>query len=142
MPYFEASSSKSSCLPAPFKLYSLLNVISHMNFFQHLALDLCKSKEHISRLWKNVGLLCMTLSPLLGYFVGYNTQFSQGFHSVFHVYSCRYSIDRSSDPGRFFYVDITSGALMTARPLDREDISWHNITVLAMELSKENADCT
>lgn len=26
---------------------------------------------------------------------------------------------------------------MTARPLDREDISWHNITVLAMELSKE-----
>lgn len=31
---------------------------------------------------------------------------------------------------------------MTARPLDREDISWHNITVLAMELSKENADCT
>lgn len=31
---------------------------------------------------------------------------------------------------------------MTARPLDREDVSWHNITVLAMELSKENADCT
>lgn len=31
---------------------------------------------------------------------------------------------------------------MTARPLDREDISWHNITVLAMELSKENVDCT
>ncbi|RLW04506.1 hypothetical protein DV515_00005737, partial [Chloebia gouldiae] len=40
-----------------------------------------------------------------------------------------------SDPGRFFYVDITSGALMTARPLDREDISWHNITVLAVELN-------
>ncbi|KAK2534091.1 Cdh20, partial [Columba guinea] len=49
--------------------------------------------------------------------------------------SIRYSIDRSSDPGRFFYVDITSGALMTARPLDREDVSWHNITVLAMELN-------
>ncbi|XP_063256677.1 cadherin-20 [Prinia subflava] len=49
--------------------------------------------------------------------------------------SIRYAIDRSSDPGRFFYVDITSGALMTARPLDREDISWHNITVLAMELN-------
>lgn len=31
---------------------------------------------------------------------------------------------------------------MTARPLDREDVSWHNITVLAMELSKENAGCT
>ncbi|XP_074843896.1 cadherin-20 isoform X2 [Carettochelys insculpta] len=49
--------------------------------------------------------------------------------------SIRYSIDRSSDPGRFFYVDIATGALMTARPLDREDISWHNITVLAVELS-------
>jgi hypothetical protein len=49
---------------------------------------------------------------------------------------CRYSIDRSSDPGRFFYVDITTGALMTARPLDREEYSWHNITVLAMEMSK------
>jgi cadherin 20 type 2 len=51
-------------------------------------------------------------------------------------YLCRYSIDRGSDPGRFFYVDITTGALMTARPLDREEFSWHNITVLAMEMSK------
>ncbi|XP_060029948.1 cadherin-20 isoform X2 [Erinaceus europaeus] len=49
--------------------------------------------------------------------------------------SIRYSIDRSSDPGRFFYVDITTGALMTARPLDREEFSWHNITVLAMEMN-------
>ncbi|XP_030408095.1 cadherin-20 [Gopherus evgoodei] len=49
--------------------------------------------------------------------------------------SIRYSIDRSSDPGRFFYVDIATGALMTARPLDREDLSWHNITVLAVELN-------
>ncbi|XP_011924475.1 PREDICTED: cadherin-20 isoform X4 [Cercocebus atys] len=49
--------------------------------------------------------------------------------------SIRYSIDRSSDSGRFFYVDITTGALMTARPLDREEFSWHNITVLAMEMN-------
>ncbi|XP_069469754.1 cadherin-20 [Ambystoma mexicanum] len=49
--------------------------------------------------------------------------------------SIRYSIDRSSDPGRFFYVDITTGALMTARPLDREEASWHNITILAMEMN-------
>lgn len=83
----------------------------------------------------------MTVFPLLGYFVVYNMWVSQGLHNIFNMYSCRYSIDRSSDPGRFFYVDITSGALMTARPLDREDVSWHNITVLAMELSKENEDC-
>ncbi|XP_072267937.1 cadherin-20 [Pyxicephalus adspersus] len=49
--------------------------------------------------------------------------------------SVRYSIDRNSDPGRYFYVDITTGALMTARPLDREEISWHNITILAMEMN-------
>ncbi|KAM5157968.1 cadherin-20 [Mantella aurantiaca] len=49
--------------------------------------------------------------------------------------SVRYSIDRNSDPGRFFYVDITTGALMTARPLDREELSWHNITILAMEMN-------
>ncbi|XP_042188220.1 cadherin-20 isoform X2 [Callorhinchus milii] len=48
--------------------------------------------------------------------------------------SIRYSIDRASDPARFFYIDIASGALMTAKSLDREELSWHNITVLAMEM--------
>ncbi|MBN3294807.1 CAD20 protein, partial [Amia calva] len=52
--------------------------------------------------------------------------------------SIRYSIERKSDPGRYFYIDITSGALMTARPLDREELSWHNITVLAMEMISRN----
>ncbi|XP_042188221.1 cadherin-20 isoform X3 [Callorhinchus milii] len=50
--------------------------------------------------------------------------------------SIRYSIDRASDPARFFYIDIASGALMTAKSLDREELSWHNITVLAMEMSE------
>ncbi|XP_053322082.1 cadherin-20 [Spea bombifrons] len=49
--------------------------------------------------------------------------------------SIRYSIDRNSDPGRYFYVDVPTGALMTARPLDREEVSWHNITILAMEMN-------
>ncbi|XP_020375224.2 cadherin-20-like [Rhincodon typus] len=48
--------------------------------------------------------------------------------------SIRYSIDRSTDPARFFSIDIASGALMIAKPLDREQFSWHNITVLAMEM--------
>ncbi|XP_056154995.1 cadherin-20-like [Lampris incognitus] len=47
----------------------------------------------------------------------------------------RYSIDKSTDPGKYFCIDITSGSLMTARELDREEISWHNITVLAMEMN-------
>ncbi|XP_018596471.1 cadherin-20-like [Scleropages formosus] len=49
--------------------------------------------------------------------------------------SIRYSIERTSDPGKYFYIDITSGALMTVRPLDREEVPWHNVTVLAMEMN-------
>lgn len=63
------------------------------------------------------------------------------FYSMFHT-CCdfsfrvtRYSIERSSDPDKFFYIEITSGSLMTVRWLDREEIGWHNITVLAMEMS-------
>lgn len=48
----------------------------------------------------------------------------------------RYSIEKSSDPEKFFYIEITSGSLMTVRSLDREETGWHNITVLAMEMSK------
>uniref|UniRef100_A0A3Q2XQR1 Cadherin-20 n=1 Tax=Hippocampus comes TaxID=109280 RepID=A0A3Q2XQR1_HIPCM len=54
---------------------------------------------------------------------------------LFLVFLFRYSLDRSSDPDKFFYVDITSGALMTLRPLDREQLGWHNISVLAMEMN-------
>uniref|UniRef100_A0A8C2ZBP8 Cadherin-20 n=1 Tax=Cyclopterus lumpus TaxID=8103 RepID=A0A8C2ZBP8_CYCLU len=49
----------------------------------------------------------------------------------------RYSIERSSDPEAFFYMEITSGALITVRSLDREEVGWHNITILAMEMSRE-----
>uniref|UniRef100_A0A8C7KYE0 Cadherin-20 n=1 Tax=Oncorhynchus kisutch TaxID=8019 RepID=A0A8C7KYE0_ONCKI len=49
--------------------------------------------------------------------------------------SIRYSIEMTTDLGKYFYIDITSGALMTVVALDREELSWHNITVLAMEMS-------
>uniref|UniRef100_A0AAZ3R3X0 Cadherin-20 n=1 Tax=Oncorhynchus tshawytscha TaxID=74940 RepID=A0AAZ3R3X0_ONCTS len=49
--------------------------------------------------------------------------------------SIRYSIEMTTDLGKYFYIDITSGALMTVLALDREELSWHNITVLAMEMS-------
>ncbi|XP_039983530.1 cadherin-20-like isoform X2 [Xiphias gladius] len=51
----------------------------------------------------------------------------------------RYSIERSSDPEKYFYIEITSGSLMTVRSLDREENGWHNITVLAMEMSTWHA---
>ncbi|KAK7881149.1 hypothetical protein WMY93_029558 [Mugilogobius chulae] len=46
----------------------------------------------------------------------------------------RYSIDKGSDLEKFFYIELTTGALMTLRTLDREQVGWHNITVLAMEM--------
>ncbi|KAL7385942.1 hypothetical protein ABVT39_002232 [Epinephelus coioides] len=45
----------------------------------------------------------------------------------------RYSIDWKSDVEHYFDVDSSSGVITTARPLDREVIALHNITVLAME---------
>lgn len=49
---------------------------------------------------------------------------------------CRYFIDRSSDFGRFFYVDIIIGVLMIVRFFDREEFVWYNIIVFVMEMSK------
>ncbi|XP_030623125.1 cadherin-7 [Chanos chanos] len=45
----------------------------------------------------------------------------------------RYSIDRNTDLERFFNVDAQSGVISTAKPLDREVNSVHNITIFAME---------
>lgn len=50
--------------------------------------------------------------------------------------SCRYSIDRKSDVERYFSVDSSTGLITTARPLDREIIALHNLTVLATESCK------
>uniref|UniRef100_A0A673ZZY7 Cadherin 7 n=1 Tax=Salmo trutta TaxID=8032 RepID=A0A673ZZY7_SALTR len=48
----------------------------------------------------------------------------------------RYSIDRNTDLERFFIVDALSGVISTAKPLDREVNSVHNLTILAMESRK------
>ncbi|XP_069015779.1 cadherin-7-like [Embiotoca jacksoni] len=47
--------------------------------------------------------------------------------------SIRYSIDRNTDLERFFNVDALSGIISTAKPLDREANSVHNLTVFAIE---------
>jgi hypothetical protein len=44
-----------------------------------------------------------------------------------------YSIDRNTDLERFFNVDALSGVISTAKPLDREANSVHNLTLLAIE---------
>uniref|UniRef100_A0A672Z134 Cadherin 7 n=1 Tax=Sphaeramia orbicularis TaxID=375764 RepID=A0A672Z134_9TELE len=45
----------------------------------------------------------------------------------------RYSIDRNTDLERFFNVDAHSGVISTAKPLDREANSVHNLTIFAIE---------
>ncbi|KAF4084592.1 hypothetical protein AMELA_G00107880 [Ameiurus melas] len=47
--------------------------------------------------------------------------------------SVRYMIDRVSDPDQYFSVGVSNGSLTTVLPLDREENSWHNLTVVAME---------
>ncbi|TUD02858.1 Cadherin-20 [Bagarius yarrelli] len=47
--------------------------------------------------------------------------------------SVRYMIDRVSDPDQYFAVSVSSGSLKTVLPLDREKISWHNLTIVAIE---------
>uniref|UniRef100_A0A665X9T2 Cadherin domain-containing protein n=1 Tax=Echeneis naucrates TaxID=173247 RepID=A0A665X9T2_ECHNA len=45
----------------------------------------------------------------------------------------RYSIDRNTDLERYFNVDALSGVISTAKPLDREANSVHNLTIFAIE---------
>lgn len=53
----------------------------------------------------------------------------------------RYSIDRNTDLERFFNIDALSGVISTAKPLDREVNSVHNLTILAIE-TRESAHAT
>lgn len=49
------------------------------------------------------------------------------------LFVSRYSIDRNTDLERFFNVDAVSGIISTAKPLDREANSVHNLTIFAIE---------
>lgn len=52
------------------------------------------------------------------------------------LFSSRYSIDRNTDLERFFNVDALSGVISTAKALDREANSVHNLTIFAIETRK------
>lgn len=51
-------------------------------------------------------------------------------------YPFRYSIDRHTDLERLFNIDSTNGTITTLKALDREMSKWHNISVVATEISK------
>lgn len=48
----------------------------------------------------------------------------------------RYFLDRKEEGHRYFRIDESSGVVRTTQPLDREDMPWHNITVMASEVGR------
>uniref|UniRef100_A0A8C4IAD5 Cadherin-12 n=1 Tax=Dicentrarchus labrax TaxID=13489 RepID=A0A8C4IAD5_DICLA len=46
----------------------------------------------------------------------------------------RYFLDSKEEGVRYFRIDESSGVIRTTQPLDREDMPWHNITVMASEV--------
>ncbi|XP_043078148.1 cadherin-6-like [Puntigrus tetrazona] len=50
----------------------------------------------------------------------------------------RYSIDHNAEGDALFTIDVDSGLITTTRSLDREEVAWHNITVMASEIDNPN----
>ncbi|XP_016087572.1 cadherin-18-like [Sinocyclocheilus grahami] len=50
----------------------------------------------------------------------------------------RYSIDQNAEGDALFSIDVDSGLVTTTRSLDREEVAWHNITVMASEIDNPN----
>ncbi|KAK2900940.1 hypothetical protein Q8A67_009055 [Cirrhinus molitorella] len=50
----------------------------------------------------------------------------------------RYSIDQNAEGDALFSIDVESGLVTTTRSLDREEVAWHNITVMASEIDNPN----
>lgn len=60
----------------------------------------------------------------------------KGQHLIIGLFNFRYSVDRHTDMDRIFNIDSGNGSIFTSKPLDRESSLWHNITVIATEMSK------
>uniref|UniRef100_A0A8C1QQB8 Cadherin 18 n=1 Tax=Cyprinus carpio TaxID=7962 RepID=A0A8C1QQB8_CYPCA len=50
----------------------------------------------------------------------------------------RYSIDQNPEGDALFTIDVDSGLITTTKSLDREEVAWHNITVMASEIDNPN----
>lgn len=48
----------------------------------------------------------------------------------------RYFLDSKEDDERYFRIDEINGVIRTTQTLDREEITWHNITVMASEVGR------
>ncbi|KAF4076858.1 hypothetical protein AMELA_G00219920 [Ameiurus melas] len=52
-----------------------------------------------------------------------------------HRNPVKYTIDRHTDVDRIFNVHAGNGSIFLQKPLDREDLAWHNVSVIAAEFN-------
>lgn len=52
------------------------------------------------------------------------------------LFSSRYSVDQHTDMDQIFSIHPENGSIFTLKPLDRESSPWHNITIIATEISE------
>lgn len=55
---------------------------------------------------------------------------------LFVSFPNRYFLDSKEEEVRYFRIDESNGVIRTTQPLDREDMPWHNITVMASEVGR------
>lgn len=55
---------------------------------------------------------------------------------LFYSIICRFSLDRHTDLDRIFNIHSGNGSIYTSKMLDREVSQWHNLSVIAAEISK------
>ncbi|MFT7800089.1 cadherin-6-like [Arapaima gigas] len=67
-----------------------------------------------------------------GTFIG---SISAADHDVLHN-PVRYKIENRNDREQLFEINDTNGSIYTKKDLDREEAAWHNISVIATEISK------
>ncbi|XP_016123443.1 cadherin-10-like [Sinocyclocheilus grahami] len=67
--------------------------------------------------------------------LSYDISATEGMWETLKPAGRRYTIDRHTDLERLFSIDSNNGTISTLQGLDRETSKWHNISVLATELS-------
>ena len=52
---------------------------------------------------------------------------------------CRYFMEKDEDRHLYFTIGVNSGVIRATQSLDREEMAWHNISVMAAEVGKFTA---
>ncbi|XP_054483118.1 cadherin-7-like [Anoplopoma fimbria] len=125
---FETKSSFTLCIEASNR-YVDTRFLSMSPFSDVVTIRLLVENMDEPPVFSSVGSMLISEAAAVGTDVG-----SVSAHDPDTTSSpVTYSIDRKSDVDRYFNIDRSSGVITTARPLDREIIAVHNITIHATE---------